>query len=101
MGRANYSAQYVHETLIKEYSRIASLANTTPTGLRYLVELADLHRAFAQLPFEYGEVVFTHGLVGLSQEDTARVLQKSQQWVSKRYRHALEEITFLINGGED
>lgn len=101
MGRANYSAKYVHETLIKEYSRIAALANTTPTGLRYLVELADLHRAFSQLPIEYGEVVFVHGLVGLSQEDTARVLRKSQQWVSKRYRHALEEITFLINGGED
>lgn len=101
MGRANYSAKYVHETLIKEYSRIAALANTTPTGLRYLVELADLHRAFARLPLDYTEVVFWYGLVGLSQEDAARVLQKSQPWVSKRYSHALAELTYLINGGID
>lgn len=100
MGRANYRPEYVRQ-LVEGYSGLVANADTTPTALRYLVELADLHRAFARLPSEYAEVVFAHGLVGLSQEETARVLRKSQQWVSKRYRHALEEITFLINGGED
>lgn len=100
MGRPNYQPEYVRQ-LVEGYSGLVASADTTPAALRYLVELADLHRAFARLPSDYAEAVFAHGLVGLSQEEAARALGKSQQWVSKRYRHALEEITFLINGGEE
>lgn len=99
MGGSNYSAKYVRQ-LVEGYSGLVASADTTQPALRFLVELADLDRAFARLPRDYGEVVFAHGLVGLSQEETARALQKSQAWVSKRYRHALEEITYLINGGQ-
>jgi DNA-directed RNA polymerase specialized sigma24 family protein len=86
--------------LVEGYSGLVASADTTQPALRFLVELADLDRALARLPLEYAEVVFWHGIFGLPQENTARVLQKSQTWVSKRYRHALEEITYLINGGE-
>ena len=96
--KANYSPGYVRQ-IVEGYSGLVAHADTTPSALRYLVELADLHYAFARLPTEYAEVVFAHALVGLTQEETARVLGKSQQWVSKRYRFALEEITYYINGG--
>lgn len=99
MGRANYRPEYVRQ-LVEGYSGLIVNVDTTRPALRYLVEMADLHRAFARLPSEYAEVVFVHGLVGLSQEETARALHKSQTWVSKRYRFALEEITYRINGGE-
>jgi DNA-directed RNA polymerase specialized sigma24 family protein len=97
MGRETYRPKYVRR-LVEEYSALDAHVDTTEVGLRYLVELADLHRAFARLSSEYAEVVFAHGLVQLSQEEAARVLQKSQRWVSKTYRDALEELTYLING---
>jgi DNA-directed RNA polymerase specialized sigma24 family protein len=94
----SYRPEYVRQ-LVEGYSGLIANVDTTPAALRYLVEMADLHRAFARLPSEYAEVVFAHALVGLTQEETARALSKSQTWVSKRYRFALEEITYLINGG--
>lgn len=100
MGRSNYRPEYVRLELVEGYAGLVAKVDTTPRGLRYLVELADLHRAFTRLPIEYAEVVLWHGLMRLSQDETARVLKKSQQWVSKRYRYALEEITYFINGGE-
>lgn len=100
MWRANYKPEHVRH-LIEGYAALVNSADTTREGLRYLVELADLDRALARLPQDYAEVVLVHGIAGLSQEAAAEVLQKSQTWISKRYRHALEEITFLINGGEE
>ena len=97
---ASYRPEYVRQ-LVEGYAGLMAAVDTDAVGLRYLVQLADLHRAFARLPSEYAEVVFAHGLMGLSQEEAARALSKSQQWVSKRYRLALEEITYYINGGED
>lgn len=41
-----------------------------------------------------------HGLIGVPQAETARLLHVSQQAVSKRYRRALEEIHYRMNGGE-
>lgn len=97
---SSYSPEYVRQ-LVEGYSALDNSADTTRGGLRFLVELADLNRAFARLPEEFTEVVFWHGVRGLPQDEAAEVLQKSQTWVSKRYRRALEEITFLINGGEE
>lgn len=96
---SNYKPEYVR-LLVEGYAALVSSADTTTTGLRYLVELADLNRALSRLPREYRGVVFVHGIRGLTQEDTARVLQKSQRWVSHQYRDALEEITWAINGGD-
>ena len=97
--RASYPPEYVRQ-LVEGYAALVANADTTRGGLRFLVELADLDRALARLPSEYVEVVFWHGLVGLPQEEAAGVLQKSQTWVSKRYRFALEELTHFINGGD-
>lgn len=98
--RANYREREVR-ALIEEYAAFRAKENTTRGGLRVLVQIADLDRAMRQLPRKYWEVVLLHGLIGLSQEDTARALSVSQQAVSKRYRHGLEEILYLINGGID
>lgn len=97
--RSSYPPEYVRQ-LVEGYAALVAASDTTPQGLNVLVMLADLDRALARLPTEYTEAVFWHGLVGLSQEEAAGVLHKSQQWVSKRYRLALEEITYLINGGD-
>lgn len=62
--------------------------------------VADLDAALEQLPQDWWEVVLLHGLIGVPQAETAKLLRVSQQAVSKRYRRALEEIHYLMNGGE-
>ena len=98
--RPNYDDAEVR-ALIDEYAVHRAGVNTTRPGLRMLVRLADLDRAMEFLPRKHWEVVLLHGLIGMSQEETARHLQISQQAVSKRYRHAVEDIVYNINGGLD
>lgn len=97
--RPEYTEEHVRQ-LLSNYVALAEAVDTTPAGLRLLVQKADLDRAMARLPYEFAEVVAYHGLAGLPQDEAAEVLQKSQQWVSKRFRFAVEELTYLINGGD-
>lgn len=99
--RAKYTEREVR-ALIEEYDAFRAAADTTPRGRRldFLVMLADLSRAVDGLQWKFWEVVLLHGLLGIPQGETARLLQVSQQAVSKRYRKALEEVHYLINGGD-
>lgn len=97
------SGRYTEEevrTLIEEYAALKAKVDTTRPALRFLVMMADLERALKRLPRKYREVVLLHGLVGLSSAETAQHLSVSYQAVSKRYRQALEEVHYLMNGGE-
>jgi len=85
--------------MVEEYAALTAKADTSPGGMRVLIQLADLNNALAYLPLKYWEVVLLHGLLGLSQEQTAEALHVSHQAVSKRYRRGLEEVVFYINGG--
>lgn len=96
--RTNYSPEAV-AGLVTEYAKRRATADVTRRGLFYLVQLIDLDRAMARLPRKYWEVVLLHGLIGFDQFQTARLLQISQTAVSKRFRQALEELHYLINGG--
>lgn len=87
--------------MVEEYAALRVKADTSPRGVRTLLQLADLDFVLARLPLKYWEVVLLHGMVGLPQEKTAELLHISQQAVSKRYRQGLEEITYWINGGEE
>lgn len=87
--------------MVEEYAALRTKADTNPSGMRTLLQLADLNYALARLPLKYWEVVLLHGLLGLSQEQTAEALHVSQQAVSKRYRTGLEDVTYYINGGID
>lgn len=98
-GRANYRAEEVRK-LIEEYPAVRESADTTRRGLRFLVALADLDKALKRLPLKYWEVVLLHGLIGIPQAETAAILQISQPAVSKRYRQGVEEVEYLLNGGE-
>lgn len=94
-----YAPEHVR-LLIEEYAALRECVDTTAAGLRILVQLADLDRALDRLSLKPWEVVLAHGLLGFSQEEAAGQLAVSQQAVSKRYRHAVEEITYLMNGGD-
>lgn len=96
--RPNYREEEVRG-LIETYPDLRAKADTTRAGLRYLVLMADLTRALNHLRREYREVVLLHGLLGYDGATTAALLQVSQQAVSKRYRRAIEEVTYFINGG--
>lgn len=94
----NYKPAEVRR-MVEEYPALEAKADTDAKGMYSLLRLADLDYVLARLPLEYWEVVLVHGLLGFSQEETARLLNISQSAVSKRWRYALEELTLDINGG--
>lgn len=96
--RTSYSEGEVR-ALIEEYAAFKEKADTSRSGLRFLVMLADLDYALQRIPLKYWEVVLLHGLIGIPQTEVARLLRVSQQAVSKRYRLGLEDAHYLINGG--
>ena len=99
-GRAGrYTGEEV-QALIEEYAALKEKVDTTRPALRFLVMMADLDRALERLPRKYWEVVLLHGLLGLTTAQAAQILQISFQAVAKRYRHALAETHYLINGGD-
>lgn len=96
--RQNYRPREVRQ-LVEEYPALQAKADTDAAGMYALLRLADLDYVLARLPLDYWKVVLLHGLIGLSQAETAELLHISQQAVSKRWRYALEELTLDINGG--
>jgi DNA-directed RNA polymerase specialized sigma24 family protein len=98
MRRPNYSDDEVR-AMVEGYRELREIADTTPGRLRYVLSLADLDRALALLPERLWAVVLLHGILGFPQTTVADLLEVSQQAVSKRYRYALEDLLFEINGG--
>lgn len=96
--RTSYREEEVR-ALIEDYQTFAQKKDVTRRGMRYLIALADLHRALKRLPLKFWEVVLLHGLLDMDQADAAELLQVSQQALSKRYRQAIEELVYTINGG--
>lgn len=96
--RSSYREAEVHR-LIQHYPRLLQTVDTTPRGLRVLVLVADLNWAMARLSDpKYRDVVLLYGVLGWTQEETADALQISRQAVSKRFRYAVEELVYLLNG---
>lgn len=95
---ANYTEAEVR-ALIEHYEILRETVDTHPRKLNWLALRADLDAVLARLPEKYWEVVLLHGLIGFSQAETSQLLQVSQQAVSKRYRHGIDELVFDINGG--
>lgn len=97
--RPSYTEKQVR-ALIEGYAELVAMKDTHGPGLRSLLHLADLDRALLRLSRKYREVVLLHGQLGLQQSFAASELSISQQALGKRYRQGLEELTYLINGGE-
>jgi DNA-directed RNA polymerase specialized sigma24 family protein len=87
--------------LVEHYELLRELSDTDGRGLGWLALRTDLDAVLAQIPEQYWVVILLHGLIGFSQAETAQLLRVSQQAVSKRYRHGLEELHYWINGGTD
>lgn len=100
MRRSDYSINEVTR-MVATYEQLRESASTKPgRGLLDLARLADLHKALGQLSLDRYKVVLVHGLLGVTQQDTADALHISQQAVGKRFRHAIEALHFHMNGGE-
>lgn len=100
--RSRYTEGEV-KALVEEYDAFREAADTTPRrrALDFLVMVADLNKALQRLDLQGWEVILLHGLLGIPQAETARLLQIKQQTVAKRYRLALEDVHYFINGCVD
>jgi DNA-directed RNA polymerase specialized sigma24 family protein len=94
--RHSYTEEEVR-ALVEFYEHLRELA--LDPNRDWFATRIDLDAALEQLPAKFWEAVLLHGLIGFSLIETAQLLQISHQAVSKRYRHGLDEVTYIINGG--
>lgn len=85
--------------LIEEYGAVLNERDTDTRGLRALVAVADLKRAWRRLSSDEKRVLLIMGVMGLPSREAGSMLQKSHVWAQKRYRQTLEDLTWLMNGG--
>jgi DNA-directed RNA polymerase specialized sigma24 family protein len=85
--------------LIENYAEVLEDRETYGAGLRAIVGVADLKRAWRFLARDDRRVLLLVGVMGATHRDAGVALEKSHAWVGKRYRKALEELTWLMNGG--
>lgn len=100
MQRSDYGRNEVIR-MVATYEQLRETASTRPgRGLRDLARLADLNRALDRLPMDLWKVMLVHGLLGVTQQDSGQALSISQQAVGRRFRHAIEELLYHMNGGD-
>lgn len=85
--------------LIENYAVTLEAREVHGHGLLTLVKVADLKRGWRNLRPDDKHVLLLLGVAGLTQQEAGDILERPQQWVGKRYRLALEELTWQMNGG--
>lgn len=101
MGKSVYSKAEV-KGLVDRYAELYPTRDTDPAhGLRVLLHLADLHRAFRALPSsEQAEAIFVHGVLRQTVRGAAAGLEDtSATALFERYDAGLSWITDYLNGG--
>lgn len=85
--------------LIEQYAIALEDRDTTERGLRQLVAIADLKLAYRRLSLGDKEILLVCGVLNLPNREAAEWYEKSHTWVGKRYRGALENLIYEMNGG--
>lgn len=85
--------------LIENYAAHLESREVSGHGLNILVRVADLKRAWRRMRRDDRNVLLAMGVLGVPSPVAGEALEKSESWVRKRYRLALEELTWLMNGG--
>lgn len=99
MRASRYSENEITR-MVEQYAALKARADTKPGHrLDTLVRLADLDGALDRLPMDLWRVMLVHGLLGVTRDESAVALKISTGAVSKRYRLALEELHYTMNGG--
>lgn len=88
--------------LVEGYKTLREMKSTKPgRGLDLLCQLIDLDRAISRLGPKEHHAVLLHGLLGLTEEDTAQALGVNQSTVSRVYSRALEVLAADLNGSDE
>ncbi len=85
--------------LIENYPSMLEAREVSGRGLMVLVKVADLKRGWRNLRYDDKRALLLMGVAGLTSREAGEVMQKAHTWVQKRYRLALEELTWQMNGG--
>lgn len=105
MSRTTLSSGRYRETevraLVENYLVLLNERDTTRRGLRAVVAVADLKRAWPRLSASEREVLLVMGLYGYSSREAALYFVKSYKWAQREYKVALENLTWLMNGGTE
>jgi hypothetical protein len=86
--------------LVENYAALLNERDTTARGLRALVAVADVKRVWHRLTPGEQEVILVMGLCGVSSREAALYYAKSYKWAQREYKVALENLTWLMNGGD-
>lgn len=86
--------------LVENYPALLHERDTTARGLRALVAVADLKRIWPRLTPDEQEALLVMGMLGQSSREAALYYAKSHEWARKQYGISLENLTYLLNGGE-
>lgn len=87
--------------LVETYADSLEDRDTTERGLRTLVAVADLKLAYRRLSLGDKEILLVCGVLNIPTREAAQWYEKSQSWVSRGYRVALENLTYEMNGGRN
>lgn len=85
--------------LIENYAAHLEAREVTGHGLLTLIRVADLKSSWRRLRRDDRNILAAMGVLGAPSHVAAEALNKSESWARKRYRLALEELTYLMNGG--
>lgn len=85
--------------LVGRYEEVRARRDTDQSGLRAVVSVADIDRAFNALPLGLKQVVLVYGLLGLAAPDAAAFLSISERAVRHRYEEAIKQMEWTLNGG--
>lgn len=100
MRRSRYTEGEITR-MVTHYQELKELADTKPgRRLLILLRLADLDSALDRLPMNLWRVMLVHGLLGVSRDEAAVVLQISTGATTKRFRQGIADLTYYMNGDE-
>jgi len=92
--KANYNLNEV-TMLVEGYAELVNLKSR----IWVLVRLADLQLSVRRLTKVHRDAILIYGILNLDSRSAAKLLGVSHTAVLNRYAGALEQLTFIMNGG--
>ena len=96
--RPNYSQAEVR-ALVDGYAELREVRDTSRGGLRLLLALVDLDRAYRHLEGKLAKTILLHGLLDLQGAETLLGVDRVTLW--RWHKQGIAEMTDFLNGEKE